>query len=652
MFKRVLMLMAVALVFSPCEVQAAVIDSNWVGGESGFWNDVNNWDPTTIPDNDGNTFDVMINGGGNGAEVGLQQSRTINKLDCSGQVRLGAWTPDWVQLTLVGPSGLTNQGYLEIEEIEICGVVTNHGMLELGEVEIDGDLNNLAGAMLEIWREGGAEGDLENAGTIEIDPSSELWVDSNSLNTGLILVYDGEFGTEGTLSNDSNGVIKGFGVITSGELLDNEGEIIAYGGPLTVAISNGPLLNSGVLANYPLASLSIRPSMETQSVADMNNFGTIGVEAGGGVAFDCNLVNESDGTIELLGGTLAAQNITHSEGATFYGFGTIKTNELLIESGTNPALTGPTNIVGDVNIASGAALMIRDGQTLITGHTVNDGTILLVSGTVVFQGGYSGSGDVIDAAPSSGIIIDNGDEGTSSTGSWKISSVAGFYGENSLYSTTNGDSYSFEAWVVGNREISLWWTAHPGRSTAVAVKIYDGGDLLDTVIVNQRNNGGKWNVLGTYNFSDKAKVEILSAGSGATVADAVKFAPASDIIIDNGDEGTSSTGSWRVSSIAGSYGTNSLYSTDIGATYGFEARVLLTCKISLWWTAWPNRSDAVSVKIYNGTTLLDTVIVNQQINGGQWNVLGDYTFSDEAKVEIISGGGDPVVADAVKFTPL
>ena len=35
MFKRVLMLTAVVLVFSACQAQAAVIDSNWVGGDGG-----------------------------------------------------------------------------------------------------------------------------------------------------------------------------------------------------------------------------------------------------------------------------------------------------------------------------------------------------------------------------------------------------------------------------------------------------------------------------------------------------------------------------------------------------------------------------------------------------------------------------------------
>jgi hypothetical protein len=79
-------------------------------------------------------------------------------------------------------------------------------------------------------------------------------------------------------------------------------------------------------------------------------------------------------------------------GATFEGFGGITGDVVLVGSIEGDAggfirLTGPTNIVGDVTIASGAELEISDGQTLIAGHTTCDGTIRLIGGTVVFQGG-------------------------------------------------------------------------------------------------------------------------------------------------------------------------------------------------------------------------------------------------------------------------
>jgi hypothetical protein len=199
-------------------------------------------------------------------------------------------------------------------------------------------------------------------------------------NTGQINIYGGACEAyDGILDNNDTGLINGFGVIYAEQLLRNKGQIYAYGGSLAIAC-DGPLTNTGVLGNKPLSSLHIKPA------EDVNNFRTIEVHAGGGVAFDCNLINEPNATISLLGGTLAATSITQAADANFIGFGGI-TGDILIDPNGIIELTGPTNIVGDVNIPAGATLEISDGQTLIIGHTTCDGTIHLIGGTVVFQGG-------------------------------------------------------------------------------------------------------------------------------------------------------------------------------------------------------------------------------------------------------------------------
>ncbi|MHC4498295.1 MAG: right-handed parallel beta-helix repeat-containing protein, partial [Planctomycetota bacterium] len=121
------------------------------------------------------------------------------------------------------------------------------------------------------------------------------------------------------------------------------------------------------------------------------------------------------------------------------------------------------------------------------------------------------------------VIIDNGDDGTSYTGYWGVSNNLTCYGENSLWCTDVNGTYSFEAWVTGIREVSLWWTANSNRSDAASVEIYDGDTLIDTVAVNQQINGGQWNRLGSYAFTEKAKVKIISDGSAFVIADAVKL---------------------------------------------------------------------------------------------------------------------------------
>ena len=400
MFRKVLMLTAVVLVFSACEVEAAVIDSNWVGGQQGQWNQASNWNPATVPDNGGDTFAVTIDSGSNGVdwvEVGLQQWRTIDQLDCYGEVELGAWTPNWMQLTLVGPNGLTNYGDLEIGQININGNVTNYGDLEFWEhINIHGNLINHAGGTLVFddhdvdieGADGGVGGVVENDGVIICTrgggPTEEVLLN----NRGSIQLFNGHFSNEGVFDNNSTGHIEGWGDINSSQLIRNKGTLFASSGVLFLS-SQGAMTNTGTLGNKPLGSLHIKPA------EDVNNQGTIEVNGGGGVAFDCNVVNDPNALIQLRGGFLAASNITQKAGATFEGFGGI-TGNVVIEpnSASEPnsiiRLTGPTNIVGDVNIESGATLEISDGTTLVTGDCVcNNGTIRMVGGRIIIQGDFT-----------------------------------------------------------------------------------------------------------------------------------------------------------------------------------------------------------------------------------------------------------------------
>jgi hypothetical protein len=65
-----------------------------------------------------------------------------------------------------------------------------------------------------------------------------------------------------------------------------------------------------------------------------------------------------------------------------------------------------------------------------------------------------------DTSSSTGIIIDNGDEGTSFTGTWKVSGCPNPYGQNSLYSWNSNVRYTYQVPVDGTYTVLLWWTAH------------------------------------------------------------------------------------------------------------------------------------------------------------------------------------------------
>ena len=126
--------------------------------------------------------------------------------------------------------------------------------------------------------------------------------------------------------------------------------------------------------------------------------------------------------------------------------------------------------------------------------------------------------------PPNEIIIDNGDEGTSFSGKWKVSSCPNPYGQNSLYSWDSEAHYTYQTPVNGTYTVLLWWTEHKSlRRDSVPVEIFDGDTLLDTVYVNQKTNGGQWNVLGQYVFSGTAQVVVVSKGGRTTAVDALRF---------------------------------------------------------------------------------------------------------------------------------
>jgi len=128
-------------------------------------------------------------------------------------------------------------------------------------------------------------------------------------------------------------------------------------------------------------------------------------------------------------------------------------------------------------------------------------------------------------ANQSSLVIDDGQSGTTAVGTWRVASSPSPYGTRSLYSNTTA-AYTFTASRSGTQAVYLWWTTHSSRSSSVPVQIYNGSTRLATIYVNQKVNGGKWNYLGTYSFSDQARVQIeATSGSLTTCADAVKFAP-------------------------------------------------------------------------------------------------------------------------------
>jgi hypothetical protein len=179
-----------------------------------------------------------------------------------------------------------------------------------------------------------------------------------------------------------------------------------------------------------------------------------------------------------------------------------------------------------------------------------------------------------------------------------------------------------------------WQRASNNSVNAVNLQIGDtqvtlAGDAVTHGPVNLASGSGqaKLSFENIHNDVNTDSIPFTVRKSSEAAWQFTVTAPAEqELIVDNGDASTSSTGTWKASGGANSYGSTSVYSKTAGETYSFQAARSTYNAVYLWHTAWASRSSAVTVEIRNGDALLDTVTVNQQANASQWNPLGSYNF--------------------------
>lgn len=147
-------------------------------------------------------------------------------------------------------------------------------------------------------------------------------------------------------------------------------------------------------------------------------------------------------------------------------------------------------------------------------------------------------GEPVVGAPTS--VVDNADAVlVTVTGNWVSgNSAAGFVGADYLHNDNSGQGskqvrYALPAGLSGYQRISLRWTSHTNRASNVPVEIHHAGGI-STVLVDQRSNGARWNLLGWYRFNGSPGEGVVIKTTGANgyvIADAVGFSaidPAAD----------------------------------------------------------------------------------------------------------------------------
>jgi hypothetical protein len=266
------------------------------------------------------------------------------------------------------------------------------------------------------------------------------------------------------------------------------------------------------------------------------------------------------------------------------------------------------------------------------------------------------------------LIVDNGSGDAWFGGNWQVAtSAADKFGSSYVYSAAAGAHYNFNATPNGRYEVYAWWTAAASRSQAVRMEIQHAAGTA-TVTVNQRLNGGQWNLLGTFDFDGSlVRVRVLSDGVNGlwTVADAAAWSPASgappppppppatgEIVIDDSTAGTAKNGNWTKSGAPNPFGTQSLYANRAGAWYSWTRAIAepTDYEVFVWWTEWPSRERNVPYEVAAAAGPV-LVMRDQLTGGGRWQSLGVYSFGSQVKVTVRCPGTKTVAADAVRFVP-
>jgi len=141
---------------------------------------------------------------------------------------------------------------------------------------------------------------------------------------------------------------------------------------------------------------------------------------------------------------------------------------------------------------------------------------------------------VIDYVPPDTVIVDNRDDGFTTGGVWNASTaVAGYYGPDYFACAAGTGSttatWSFTVAHEGWYDLSARWTAQTNRASNSPMTILTP-TVQDSMRLDQRTNGGQWNLLGHYYLfqGDRVDVTVSNDADGFVIADAIRCMPVAE----------------------------------------------------------------------------------------------------------------------------
>jgi len=185
----------------------------------------------------------------------------------------------------------------------------------------------------------------------------------------------------------------------------------------------------------------------------------------------------------------------------------------------------------------------------------------------------------------------------------------------------NTATWTLNVPAAGSYGVYARWTAHPNRATDAKFTVNHASGSTQ-VTANMEQGGGDWNLLGTYNFNaGSATVTLSDQANGYVIADAVMLVS---------PDALANSATWTPNVAQ-------------AGLYQLYAR----------WTAHPNRATNATYTVTHAAGSTD-IAVNQQANGGIWNLLGSFNFSPGSAhgVTLTDEANGYVVADAIRLVPL
>ncbi len=277
-------------------------------------------------------------------------------------------------------------------------------------------------------------------------------------------------------------------------------------------------------------------------------------------------------------------------------------------------------------------------QTFNVNQQATGGQWVLLTSHKVFMQGTSGS-----------VVLGNG---TGATGSIVVADAVKFVMTSSDLVAPSTPT-NLTATTASATQINLSWTASTDNVGVTGYKIYRNGAYLTSVTGTSYSNTGLAEKT-TYNYKVSAYDAAGNESAQSSQASATTWE--SQVIVDNVDTGFTASANWSTGTSStdkygASYRWRSTAAVSDAAQWSFNLLGAGTFQVYAWWSQGTNRSTSAPYVVYRSGGS-DTVHVNQQANGGKWNLLGTYSFaagSNKVQLSCWTTTGYIVVADAIKL---